>query len=269
MFCIASSAQAASTELISNGSFENDETGWYCGYDNYCSIFSRDDGVGSAKSGSKWAYVTPSSSEFDGFEVLEQTIQVPVGTKSLELSFWYQFYLEEDESLNDGFFGVSLDKTDDSGDSYFDEFFGDSEETSSWKQYTATINNSSLAGKEITLSFYTSEDWPWSTSGDVDAISLMAHDEYVMTQPKGLWANQWSDIPKLTWNAVDAAQFYKVQLRTQSGRLVKKWKQVTKTTKKTGEGMVVAGKKYQFRVKACNTESNCGAWSKYKKFTAL
>jgi hypothetical protein len=70
----------------------------------------------------------------------------------------------------------------------------------------------------------------------------------------------------LRWSEVEHATFYKVQLRKKNNAVVKTFKHVTVTKKNLAKQWLKAGKKYKFRVKACNT-ATCSNFSDDKKFT--
>lgn len=71
----------------------------------------------------------------------------------------------------------------------------------------------------------------------------------------------------LKWNQVDNVEYYKVRLTKRNKKLIKSWKHVTNNKKlvKKRKKIIKPGKKYKFKVKAC-IDSECGTWSKWKKF---
>lgn len=69
----------------------------------------------------------------------------------------------------------------------------------------------------------------------------------------------------LKWRAVDDADFYKVNLRSNKGKKIKLFKNITVAKKKLTKKILSAGKKYKFRVRACNV-AGCSKWSKHKSF---
>lgn len=252
-------------ELITNGSFESNTDGWECGYDSDCTIFSNDDGVGDASSGSQWLYLSPSLYNDLDYETIEQTITIPTGTKSLALSLDYQFYLEGGEDLNSGYFAVAVDLPDGSTDYSF--WNTDSDEASSWKHFSKYINNGSLSGQSVTVRLTASQDWPWSTSADIDAVSVVASDHYQVDVPEHLKAKTKNSRIPLEWDDVTDADHYQVQLRKNNGDILKRWKNVesdsvnaSKYLKKTAI--------YKFRVRACYGD-DCSAWTDYKTFSVI
>lgn len=256
---------ANAQELITNGSFESDIDGWECGYDSYCTIFTDEDGLGDASNGSSWLYLTPGYYNDFEYETIEQTINIPAGTKSLALSLDYQFYLEGGEDLNSGHFAVALDLPDGSTDYSF--WSTDDDEASSWKHFSKYINNDSLSGQSITIRLSVSEDWPWTTSADIDAVSVVASDHYQVDVPAHLKAKTKNSNIPLEWDDVIDANYYQVQLRKNNGNIIKKWKNVesdsvnaSKYLKKTAI--------YKFRVRACYGD-DCSAWTDYKTFSVI
>lgn len=75
--------------------------------------------------------------------------------------------------------------------------------------------------------------------------------------------------PKLKWSKVKNATQYIVQVRTSKGKLVKKWKLLTKPSKRFQRNILPTGKTVKFRVKACSskkiTKRTCSIWSKNKR----
>ncbi len=72
----------------------------------------------------------------------------------------------------------------------------------------------------------------------------------------------------LKWPEIDNATYYMVQLRTKAGKRLKTWNAVQTNKKLVTKAMdlLAPDKHYKFRVKACS-DTVCGDYSKYKKFT--
>lgn len=71
---------------------------------------------------------------------------------------------------------------------------------------------------------------------------------------------------KVTWDAVDGADYYKVQLsKKKSGDRIKTFKHVNKLYKTIDKAYMKKGRMYKARVAACN-DAGCSEWSAYEAF---
>lgn len=255
---------ASGQQLIENGSFENDLISWECSHDDSCTIFSKVDEVGKAKDGIRYLYLSGGSDVSNQNESLAQTISIPEGAKSLTISFYYQFYLEDDDAYNDGFFMASL-KSLNGNKYYFDEFWSNNEdENYKWKKFTYKLNNNSIAGKKLNFNLSLNGDWPYSTSASIDGVSVIAKNKYTFSKPKELEADvNWEDT-KISWDKVNKAKYYRIKLYKKNGKIIKKWKKRKKNSVNIYK-YLKANKKYKFKVRACR-KKNCSTWSKYRAF---
>ncbi|MFA5995577.1 MAG: fibronectin type III domain-containing protein [Patescibacteria group bacterium] len=256
--------RAATTNIITNGGFENDTAGWECGYNDYCSTTSSIS-YETAYNGNYYYYLSPLDSLEDNFVTLSQTVTVPSNTHSLQLNFAYQFYLEDDDSLNDGFFGVSVESLD-GNTTYFSQYWSSNEDkTYDWTQFSTYIDGD-LAGQTVKIQFFTKETWPWATSGYIDEVSLIASDAYHVDAPDNLFPWVTERKVKLSWDAVENSQYYKVQIADNAGKIIKKFKNVTKNKLTLLRASFKENERYKFHVKACYLQT-CSVWSDYETFT--
>ena len=70
---------------------------------------------------------------------------------------------------------------------------------------------------------------------------------------------------KLTWDKVSKAKYYKVKVAVWSGKKLKVFKNVRKTSKWVPKRYLKANKRYWFKAKACN-KSGCGKYSDWCEF---
>lgn len=108
---------------------------------------------------------------------------------------------------------------------------------------------------------------------DEDGDGIPDNEETEPDKPKKKYLkvkNKKKKSAKLKWKAVTNADFYKVRLEKKKKKKYKKkkvYKNVTKVYKKIKKKrkLLKPGKRYRFKVKACN-DQGCSKWSKKKKF---
>ena len=73
----------------------------------------------------------------------------------------------------------------------------------------------------------------------------------------------------MKWDEVAGADYYKVQVKTKSGKKVATFKNVSKTYKDLKKKYTKTNKAYKFRTKACIDNVGCGSYANYDNFRTL
>lgn len=142
--------------------------------------------------------------------------------------------------------------------------------------YTFTLSNvtNPALGTDNTYTFVMStfalEDGGYAESA---AFTITETDEETDESPSASFDAPTSlsvkknkkSLSVLRWNAVEDAIHYSVKFMRGKGKRIATWKNIMTTKKVVPKKFIKAGKKYAFKVKACDA-SGCSAWSASKAF---
>lgn len=192
-------AQAGCRELIVNGGFENGHDGWV----EYSSQNFELIDPFYPRTGAKGAWLTANNNE-EGW--LAQTLVLPADAASLNLSYWWSIFTEENPGGDFDFLRAQLLRVDNTLLATLATHSNDS--AADWVWNLDTIDVSAYAGQSVKLRFHGKNDANNPTSFFVDDVSLLACPEANTPTPTPTATNTSTPAASTTPTATPAARLF-------------------------------------------------------------
>ena len=251
---LVTASASAQTELIINGSFASNSTGWTRSGDFYAnSTFS------ACRSCPGYAYVSKSDGSAGNnlSGTLYQTISIPSGASSVVLTFWYHITTTESTGTAYDFLAINVQS---SGGSQLQEL-GKLSNLNRTTGYTrsASYNLAAYAGQTVRIQFKGDTDYADPTTFRVDDVSVLATVAQTPAAPSNLQAvgsansvlMQWSD------NSSNESGF-RIERRTGTSGSFSLWNQTGSNTTAAQNSGLSYGTVYCYRVASYNGSGPSG-----------